>query len=782
MWSSEKFAVVGLAIVSIVALATGRYAADGLERRVERGAAAAVSSLQLGEVVVAANGLNVEISGRVRDASQRDAAIARVAAADGVSRVIDNLMIVEPLVDLRPAVLRVTRDETSMTLSGEAPSREARDLLLARVAAGLDGRRLVNLMATQDRRASAAWLAAAEAALDAMAEMEGGEAIVARGVVTLTGSVGDARLKETVIEMLRRRLRGGFTLEATIEAPPPFLASFVFALRRTADGYELEACAAPDAQSQAQILELLGARASALAVAENCPVALGAPGGWLDAVRRAIVTLDLLEEGEARVVDDAAQVAGFASEGAELSLTRAQAQTGWPAGYAVTTDLRAAARPVDLFEMTIVMRSGEARLSGHTPSLGRAADWAAALDATNELSLARGAPERWVEVVDAVVTVLRDVEIGAATIAGYDIVVAIGGDASTRARARGRLAARLPNQYRLRVVEARAPRDAMVGAAETAEGAETPPSDRERGAGGASGEGLAVLAPPSTPGGAPLSFGGPVAALAPLVGAPTAPQSTFVFAARLAEDGAVVVTGVAGDETSRDAIETYARAKLGGERLRFEMRVGEGAPPAGWQRTVFAGLDALAFLSQGEVVAEDGALYLRGTVLRAFDARQALLAAEEKAPETVRRFSWITVAEDATEMAQEEDARRPLTPTACVEAMNRLTQADPIVFESGEASASASMDAVFDQLATILGRCPAARVEVGGHTDSVGEDETNLLLSRRRAFAVRLALIGRGVAAERLESAGYGASQPVADNETEEGRALNRRIAFRLVE
>lgn len=67
-------------------------------------------------------------------------------------------------------------------------------------------------------------------------------------------------------------------------------------------------------------------------------------------------------------------------------------------------------------------------------------------------------------------------------------------------------------------------------------------------------------------------------------------------------------------------------------------------------------------------------------------------------------------------------------------------------------------------------------IEVAGHTDSMGSDAYNMKLSRQRAEAVRNFLISRGVAADRLTAKGYGESQPVADNATEEGRFKNRRV------
>jgi outer membrane protein OmpA-like peptidoglycan-associated protein len=67
-------------------------------------------------------------------------------------------------------------------------------------------------------------------------------------------------------------------------------------------------------------------------------------------------------------------------------------------------------------------------------------------------------------------------------------------------------------------------------------------------------------------------------------------------------------------------------------------------------------------------------------------------------------------------------------------------------------------------------------IEVAGHTDSRGSDAYNLDLSQRRAEAIRNYLISKGIAADRLSAKGYGESQPVADNATDEGRFKNRRV------
>jgi len=86
---------------------------------------------------------------------------------------------------------------------------------------------------------------------------------------------------------------------------------------------------------------------------------------------------------------------------------------------------------------------------------------------------------------------------------------------------------------------------------------------------------------------------------------------------------------------------------------------------------------------------------------------------------------------------------------------------------------------VLDAAADQLNECRNVAVRVEGNTDSVGTDAYNQGLSERRANSVMGHLISRGVSASRLTAVGYGESQPVASNETDEGRALNRRVELK---
>jgi outer membrane protein OmpA-like peptidoglycan-associated protein len=100
-----------------------------------------------------------------------------------------------------------------------------------------------------------------------------------------------------------------------------------------------------------------------------------------------------------------------------------------------------------------------------------------------------------------------------------------------------------------------------------------------------------------------------------------------------------------------------------------------------------------------------------------------------------------------------------------------------IMFDTGRSVLKPESKAVLDQIAALLTNDPALRLEIQGHTDNSGAPTANLTLSQQRAEAVKKYLIDtHRIAAARLTTAGFGDTKPVADNQTEEGRAQNRRV------
>ena len=114
---------------------------------------------------------------------------------------------------------------------------------------------------------------------------------------------------------------------------------------------------------------------------------------------------------------------------------------------------------------------------------------------------------------------------------------------------------------------------------------------------------------------------------------------------------------------------------------------------------------------------------------------------------------------------------------------DRIIIHEKIQFDYNAATIKAESDDLLAELAGLIRDNPrVTRIRVEGHASAEGDYEHNLELSRRRAEAVVAHLVERGgVGSERLESVGYGPDQPIADNESEEGREANRRVEFHIL-
>ena len=109
-----------------------------------------------------------------------------------------------------------------------------------------------------------------------------------------------------------------------------------------------------------------------------------------------------------------------------------------------------------------------------------------------------------------------------------------------------------------------------------------------------------------------------------------------------------------------------------------------------------------------------------------------------------------------------------------------LVNLPDVTFAVDSTTISPSFRAALDEVAASLQKYPNSLVDVMGHTDSTGSDAYNLDLSRRRAESVANYLVSRGTNRARIATVGYGEQYPRADNTTEQGRALNRRVEIRI--
>lgn len=106
---------------------------------------------------------------------------------------------------------------------------------------------------------------------------------------------------------------------------------------------------------------------------------------------------------------------------------------------------------------------------------------------------------------------------------------------------------------------------------------------------------------------------------------------------------------------------------------------------------------------------------------------------------------------------------------------------ETILFETGKANVDTSSTDLLDAVADILKVTPGiTTLTIEGHTDSTGDAEVNKQLSQSRADSVKAYLEGRGVSGSRLVARGFGAEKPIASNDSDEGRAKNRRVEFKV--
>jgi outer membrane protein OmpA-like peptidoglycan-associated protein len=115
-----------------------------------------------------------------------------------------------------------------------------------------------------------------------------------------------------------------------------------------------------------------------------------------------------------------------------------------------------------------------------------------------------------------------------------------------------------------------------------------------------------------------------------------------------------------------------------------------------------------------------------------------------------------------------------------IEQINNQIAQSGIVFVTGKADLAPASRATLDRIAAILAANAAVKAEVRGHTDSQGDAQKNLDLSQQRAQAVVDYLVQKGIVAARLTAKGLGETVPIADNNTEAGRAQNRRVEFAI--
>lgn len=234
----------------------------------------------------------------------------------------------------------------------------------------------------------------------------------------------------------------------------------------------------------------------------------------------------------------------------------------------------------------------------------------------------------------------------------------------------------------------------------------------------------------------------------------------------------LTLAGDAPDPLICESVVAYARVTMPGVEVKSAFTFGP-AVEDGWRAGAMAIISALGALESGTGRLDAETATVEGRIADPL-AIGALHRDFAEALEGLRRpVTRIEVSPAALA------AEQLLPPARCAAELTEAAAADPIRFAPGSAEIDAASAPVVARLVSTLNRCAGGRIEIAGHTDSQGSEGGNLRLSQARAQAVLAALLNAGARLAQLSAEGYGESAPIADNDTEAGRARNRRIEFR---
>lgn len=248
-------------------------------------------------------------------------------------------------------------------------------------------------------------------------------------------------------------------------------------------------------------------------------------------------------------------------------------------------------------------------------------------------------------------------------------------------------------------------------------------------------------------------------------------------------DGQVRYGGVVKDEETRTTIIDQLKRVFGEGNIFGNIAVDASAAPATWLAKLGTALESLKIPGL-EAMFDGASVWIGGAIS---DLEKSALIEKLKAlfgtnytfgSLSDRAESAIRSATDRT-LAALAALKPGFTGSDLVKALNLAI----INFETGSANLSADAKALLARLAPGIKAAPAGTVlEIRGHTDSTGDAATNQPLSQARAEAVRVTLIELGVPETMLSAKGYGDAQPIASNDTPDGRFQNRRIEFVVVQ
>ncbi|HKQ78149.1 MAG TPA: YidB family protein [Blastocatellia bacterium] len=242
--------------------------------------------------------------------------------------------------------------------------------------------------------------------------------------------------------------------------------------------------------------------------------------------------------------------------------------------------------------------------------------------------------------------------------------------------------------------------------------------------------------------------------------------------------GKIRFSGVVSDEQTKQNILNQLRSAFGAGNINGDINVDSRASDVAWTSNLASALPNLK-TSGSEVSFEGNSINVGG---RLPENTKSEMVAKLKSiyGDGIRVGSFETAATVAEAGRKASEALSSLKPGFTAEDLTRALNMSIINFASGSAQIPKESIPVLEQSASAIKSAPTGTViEIGGYTDNVGNPAANQKISQQRADSVRRFFINKGVGADSLVAKGYGDSNPIASNDTEDGRFKNRRIEYK---
>ena len=729
--------VIGLVLLGIWAQLDH---ATRMEAQIDKDATSIAKAATL-DVEVNVSGRDIAVQGTAANNQERETLITAFNTITG-RRVVnaDDLLVLKTV---SPFIFRGAKSAENVSFAGNAPSRSVQLLLSDVIGMDANDLELAQGVPNED------WVDVVMRMSNALNVVTFGNLEMLDGDITLTGEVPDFDILDEVLSSLEE-MPNGYTAQINLQVPDT--NPFTFQAVQMSDGLDVSGLV-PNFEVQDLFKDKIGDAALSLQRANGMP-----DNHWPNVVNLGLAQLATLSDGFLSVKGRHLTLSGTATDPLAADAV-IEALGNLPQGYEISFDVEAVI--ISPYEFDVIKDNDVMQFDGLAPNRAIEAELTAALGprALGAITLANGMPDvNWSKTLTTGIQALDSLIEGELVLTDRSLLLhglAANPKAADETTA---LLNNLPSGYDIDLLLEHAD-DGLPLQLEMTYDAKS----------GATWQGKA-------PSGVGLSQ-----VIAAMVNTPVL--------------GSWITSGLPDDSKMLERMAVIgsvlpeylsAKAILTNDKTVFEGVVLLGGDHSSSSSNIAALLGEGAVTNvtphpeeptEGEARLIEGVehIYRSGVWVRVF--------VPDPEPEVVVIDEDIVEIEALALKSFKLDDLMEFEPTnaACIGNSNALLSSQNIVFTNGSAELTDDSQSSLDAIAMFVGKCiheADLRLEIGGHTDSDGDDESNQTLSTARAMAVLLALVDRGIEGKALSAQGFGEANPIADNETEEGRQMNRRTTF----